>query len=145
MNHELWKRLPRPLMYDKTLNFSFSGLKTAILREVNKIKEKNQLTEKIIQQFAYEVQEAITDVLISKTLHAAEMYYAKSILISGGVASNLRLREKFMIHNSQFMIHIPPINLCTDNAAYIAAYAYFRGKPIGWHDITAIPDLSVEV
>jgi N6-L-threonylcarbamoyladenine synthase len=139
-----WKRLPRPLMYDKTLNFSFSGLKTAILREVNTLKEKNQLTELVIQQFAYEVQEAITDVLVSKTLHAVETYNAKSILISGGVASNVCLREKFTKYNSQYNIYIPPIQLCTDNAAYIAAYAFFKGVPVDWHTITAVPDLSVE-
>jgi N6-L-threonylcarbamoyladenine synthase len=148
MNNESWKKLPRPLMYDKTLNFSFSGLKTAILREVNKLKEKNQLTEAIIGQFAYEVQEAITDVLVFKTLNAVDIYNAKSILISGGVAANLRLREKFRstINDQRLMInfYVPPINLCTDNAAYIAAYAFFRGNPVDWHTITAIPDLSVE-
>jgi N6-L-threonylcarbamoyladenine synthase len=141
-------KLPRPLMYDKTLNFSFSGLKTAILREVNKRKEKNLLTEKIIQEFAFEVQEAITDVLVAKTLHAVETYNAKSILVSGGVAANLRLREKFQStindQSSIINLHIPPVPLCTDNAAYIGAYAYFRGNPVDWEKITAIPDLSVE-
>jgi N6-L-threonylcarbamoyladenine synthase len=84
-------------------------------------------------------------VLVSKTLHAARLHQAKSILVSGGVAANIRLREKFMIHDSQFMIHIPPIHLCTDNAAYIGAYAFFRGGPVDWKQITAVPDLSVEI
>jgi N6-L-threonylcarbamoyladenine synthase len=138
--------LPRPML-DKhnTLNFSFSGLKTAILREVNKLKENKQFNNASITQLAHEVQEAITDVLVTKTLRAVKEYDAKSILVSGGVAANLRLREKFMIHNSQFTIHIPPVHLCTDNAVYIGAYAFFREKPVNWHDITAIPDLSVEV
>ncbi len=132
--------LPRPLMHDGSLNFSFSGLKTAILREWNK--RKNTIP---VSAFAYEVQEAITDVLVVKTLHAAQKYNAKSILISGGVSANLRLREKFMIHNSQFIIHVPEVHLCTDNAAYIGSYAYFRGEPTDWHTVTAMPDLSVEV
>lgn len=125
-------KLPRPLMHDGTLNFSFSGLKTAIMREWNKNNPDQA-------GFAYEIQEAITDVLAKKTLHAAEIYNAKSILLSGGVAANLRLREKLPTAIA------PPIPLCTDNAVYIASYAYFRGTPIDWHQITAIPDLSVEV
>lgn len=137
-------RFPRPMLHDGTLNFSFSGLKTAILREVNKLKDSNTLTEDIIYLLAHEVQEAICDVLVAKTLQAAETYNAKSILLSGGVAANLRLREKFNIHNTQYSIHIPPVALCTDNAVYIASYAFFRGSPVNWKDITAIPDLSVE-
>ncbi len=128
-------RLPRPLMHDGTLNFSFSGLKTAILREWNKQKDHS---EKIVSAFAHEVQEAITDVLAAKTRLAAEQHHAKSILLSGGVAANLRLREKLP------QAIVPMVQLCTDNAVYIASYAYFRGKPTDWHNITAVPDLSVE-
>jgi N6-L-threonylcarbamoyladenine synthase len=137
-------KLPRPLMHDGSLNFSFSGLKTAIWREWNKIPD---IDEELTRAFAYEVQEAITDVLVAKTMHAAETYNAKSILISGGVAANLRLREKMQeaAEKNSVKLCIPPIGLCTDNAVYIASYAYFRGEPTDWHTITAIPDLSVEV
>ncbi len=135
-------KLPRPMMHDKTLNFSFSGLKTAILREW---KKDAHPTEETIHTFAYEVQEAITDVLVYKTINAAKTYGAKSILLSGGVAANLRLREKFMNQSSRFKIHVPPINLCTDNAVYIASYAYFRGIKTDWHEVTATPDLTVEI
>jgi len=149
MNHEL----PRPLLHDGSSNFSFSGLKTAILREWQKHKEH---TDAYIFSLAYEVQESITDVLVSKTIRAAEKHRAKSILISGGVAANLRLREKFQsaIYDlprrqaglkSTISLYIPPIELCTDNAVYIGSYAYFRGEPADWHTVTAIPDLSVEV
>ena len=89
--------------------------------------------------FAYEIQEAITDVLVEKTIRAAKKFNAKSILLSGGVAANTRLREKFPV-----AIHVPPPALCTDNAVMIAAVAYFRGNPVDWHEITAIPDLSVK-
>ncbi|MFH0749968.1 MAG: tRNA (adenosine(37)-N6)-threonylcarbamoyltransferase complex transferase subunit TsaD [Candidatus Gottesmanbacteria bacterium] len=136
-------KLPRPLLHDNTLNFSFSGLKTAILREVTKQKELPGFDEKIIGELAYEVQESITDVLVTKTLQAAEQYGAQSICIGGGVAANLRLREKFQ--NSDVPFFCPPVSLCTDNAAYIGSYAYFRGEPVDWHTIEAIPDLSVEV
>lgn len=96
---------------------------------------------------AYEVQESITDVLVKKTLHAASIHQAKSILLSGGVAANLRLREKMNSAIKQYnniTMFVPPVALCTDNAVYIASYAYFRGSPTNWHDITAVPDLSVE-
>jgi N6-L-threonylcarbamoyladenine synthase len=134
-------RLPRPLLYDGSLNFSFSGLKTAIWREWNKISD---IDEELTSAFAYEVQESITDVLVAKTIHAAQIYTAKSILLSGGVSANLRLRDKFILHDSKFSIHMPPVSLCTDNAVYIGSYAYFRGKPVDWHTITAIPNMSVE-
>ena len=93
--------LPRPMMYDKTLNFSFSGLKTAILREVNHLKEGNLLNDTHIHNLAFEVQEAITDVLVSKTLHAAKLHNAKSIILSGGVAANLRLTGETQINHSR--------------------------------------------
>lgn len=141
-------KLPRPMMHDDTLNFSFSGLKTAILREVIKLKEQKILTPEVIQQLSFEVQEAITDVLVKKTLLAATNYGAKSILLSGGVSANLCLREKFKssMYDEQLTmkLYAPPVPLCTDNAVYIASYAYFRGKQTDWHDVTAIPDLSVE-
>lgn len=142
-------QLPRPMMHDDSYNFSFSGLKTAILREVQKLKNQQKFNDSTIQQLAYEVQEAITDVLVSKTIRAVKLNNAKSILISGGVASNIRLREKFLseINDKRLQINFfcPPIEFCTDNAAYIGSYAFFRGKPEDWHTITAIPDLNVEV
>ena len=166
-NSEFRIKLPRPMMYDETLNFSFSGLKTAVMREVNKLKTNQQpasrrgadassprveagrsgLNKELIEQLSFEVQEAITDVLVVKTMKAAELYHAKSILISGGVASNEQLRNKFILTMEQcnnVTIVMPPASLCTDNAAFIGSYAYFRGVQEDWHTITAIPDLPVE-
>jgi len=115
---------------------------------VNGLKDTQQFNDATIQQLSFEVQESITDVLVAKTLHAAEMYEAKSILISGGVAANLRLREKFQSNlqslTSNLQFHSPPISLCTDNAAYIGSYAYFYGTPVDWHTIEATPNLDVE-
>jgi len=141
-------KLPRPLMYDRSLNFSFSGLKTAVMREVQTIKNNNTWNDEIISQFSHEVQEAITDVLVAKTMKAAELHDAKSIMISGGVASNSRLREKMkeVISRQSSVIRFlaPEAQYCTDNAAFIGSYAFSRGKQEDWHDVTAIPDLSVE-
>ncbi|MEK9143153.1 MAG: tRNA (adenosine(37)-N6)-threonylcarbamoyltransferase complex transferase subunit TsaD [Patescibacteria group bacterium] len=147
--------LPRPMMHDTTLNFSFSGLKTAVMREWKKchpgldpgssLKIDSGSTAGMTNAFAYKIQEAITDVLVKKTLRAANQFGAKSILLSGGVAANTRLREKFSILNSQFSIHAPDAALCTDNAVMIGAAALFNGTPTDWHSITAQPDLSVEI
>lgn len=132
------------MIHDDSLNFSFSGLKTAIIREWNNHKTHSQ---EFIVGMAHEVQEAITDVLVEKTLRAAKQHNAKSILLSGGVAANIRLREKFSskLKTLSAKFFAPPTALCTDNAVYIAGYAYFRGVPADWHTITAVPDLSVEI
>lgn len=145
-------KLPRPMIGSRDYYFSFSGLKTAVLREVNKLKTNGQFNHLTIQQLSYEIQESITDVLVRKTLDAARKYNAKSILVGGGVAANQRLKEKFLSHlsNLQPITHnpqlfIPPPSLCTDNAAYIASFAYFHNNPANWTDIQARPDLEVEV
>lgn len=142
--------LPRPMLdKDNQLNFSFSGLKTAIVRAVNKLKEQKQFNDNAIHHLAYEVQETITDILVKKTLLAADRYKAASILLSGGVSANLRLRKKFTSKlqaiASHLSFHVPPVSLCTDNAAYIASYAYFHGTKTNWRHVTAVPDLSVEI
>lgn len=136
--------LPRPMVDSNTPHFSFSGLKTAIYREWHKM----QATPEAQAAFAYEIQEAITDVLTQKTLLAAQKHEAKSVLLSGGVAANLRLREKIQHLLTRILpsatLHIPPVHLCTDNAAYIAAYATLRGEPTAWKNVRAVPNLSVE-
>ncbi len=131
-------KLPRPMM-DESFNFSFSGLKTAVMREWKKLNNPE-----LASAFAHEIQESITDVLVAKTLRAAKHYGAKSILLSGGVAANLRLRKKFNIQHSSFNIHAPDGALCTDNAVMIGACAFFLGSPADWHHISATPDLTVE-
>jgi len=148
-NNSVHVRLPRPMLDKKNVyNFSFSGLKTAILREVARLKDTQQYNNNTIEQVSYEAQEAITDVLVKKTIRAAVTHNAKSILLSGGVAANLRLREKFssaIQPSTHLAIYSPPIELCTDNAVSIASYAFFRGKQVPWQNVTAVPDLSVEV
>ncbi len=153
-NFKFQIKFPRPMMNDETYNFSFSGLKTAVLREWGKraytSDVKDVHTSEVVQHaFAYEIQEAITDVLVEKTIRAANQYGAKSILLSGGVASNTRLREKFFTklrsnEVTKLSLHAPPVQLCTDNAVMIAAAAYFRGQPEDWHTVSAVPDLTVE-
>ncbi|MCL5019011.1 MAG: tRNA (adenosine(37)-N6)-threonylcarbamoyltransferase complex transferase subunit TsaD [Patescibacteria group bacterium] len=133
---------PRGMIGSKDYNFSFSGLKTAVLREIKKI----NLPSSTIPNLAASIQEAIVDILVKKTLIAAEEFKPKSILLSGGVAANSRLREKFQleIRNSSLEIplFIPSPSLCTDNAAAIAAYAYFNYHHQPWKRIEAQPSLG---
>lgn len=106
-----------------TWDFSFSGLKTAVLREVRSLEEHGQ--EIPVADFAASFQEAVVDVLVTKTLSAAEDYSARQILVAGGVSANQALRNT-MITRSSLPVHIPPIELCTDNAAMIAGLGCFR-------------------
>lgn len=129
---KLANNLPRPLHASADFDFSFSGLKTAV---VNLVGEK-KLAEDEVSQYAAEVQEAIVDSLLIKTLKAAEKYQVKELLIAGGVAANLRLVEKAKEKFSG-IVHAPSPKLCVDNGAMIAAAAFFNYKPIPWEKVTA--------
>lgn len=131
-------KLPRPMIGSHDFDFSFSGLKTAIAREV----AKNLYSKADI---AASVQEAIADILTRKTVEAAKHFKVKNILVAGGVAANSRLRE-LLGERSNIPVFIPPIGLCTDNATFIASYGYFNFQPMEIDKIEAIPDpiLSLE-
>ena len=135
---------PRPMINDDNFDWSFSGLKTAVLREV----KSNPTSLKLRRaELAAQVQEAITDVLVEKTLRAVKKFKPQSLLLAGGVAANQRLREKFEseIKNQKLKIKFfaPPPSLCTDNAAYIASSAYFINSPTGWQQLEANPELTI--
>lgn len=106
-----------------TWNFSFSGLKTAVLRVVRDYEANNRPLP--VEDLAASFQSAVVDVLLNKTLAAARAYKAKEILVAGGVSANKALREAFL-GQTEFPVHIPDLALCTDNAAMIAAAGYFR-------------------
>lgn len=133
---------PRPMIGSDDFDFSFSGLKAAVFREVQKIKSP---TPDDIKNISFSLQEAIFSVLIKKTLKAAKKYNAKSILLGGGVAANQTLRREFKlkIENLELKIplFIPEKRLCTDNAAMIAAAAVFNYVETDWREINANPEL----
>ena len=106
-------------MLKGSYDFSFSGLKTALVRlaEAGKISSASDT--------AASFQEAVTDVLTAKTVEAAADLDAREILLAGGVAAKRRLREKLQ-NRSTVPVSIPPIGLCTDNAAIIGSCACFR-------------------
>lgn len=131
------------MINEDNFDCSFSGLKTAVLREVNNLKATQQYSNLAIQQLSFEIQEAIADVLVNKTIKAAQKYEVKSILLAGGVSANQRLREKFQVLSSRFQVRVPPAQLCTDNAAYIASCAFFNYHPLPWQKITPNPGLTI--
>lgn len=104
-------------------DFSFSGLKTAVLYELNDMKKRGEPIP--VEDFASSFQNAVVDTLFHKTMQAARDFHAKEILVAGGVSANRPLRETFQAQN-EFKVHIPAFSLCTDNAAMIAAAGYYR-------------------
>lgn len=125
-----------------TWDFSFSGLKTAVLREVRRLEDRDEAVP--VAALAASFQAAVVDVLVGKTLAAAKDHKAKSILVAGGVSANEALREAFK-EQARKPVYIPPIELCTDNAAMIACAGYYhfiRGEQDAL-DIDALPSWQV--
>ncbi len=152
-----WKKgqssvtLPRPMINQKNYDFSFSGLKTAVLYNFKSQTPKTRKSKQYIKEMCYETQQAIIDVLISKTVKAAKAYKAKIIILGGGVTANNELRKQF-IENCKLKIEnckvlVPPKNLCTDNAAMVAVTGYFKWKKMkkaeNWQDIKAVANLRI--
>jgi N6-L-threonylcarbamoyladenine synthase len=115
-------RFPRAKL-DSEYDFSFSGLKTAVLYEVNDLKKKPGTLP--VEDLAASFQAAVVDALFKKTIQAARDFGAKEILVAGGVSANRALRQAFQSQD-EFTVHIPAFSLCTDNAAMIAAAGYYR-------------------
>jgi N6-L-threonylcarbamoyladenine synthase len=110
--------LPRPMLHSGNLDFSFSGLKTAVLTAVR----KGLPDEAARADLAAEVQAAITDVLVHKAVAALRASGARRLVIAGGVSANRRLRERLDAARARdgFDVHFPELALCTDNGAMIA-------------------------
>ena len=121
-----------------SLDFSFSGLKTALLRLV----EDDRIPSP--QDAAASFQEAVVDVLVKKTVAAAREYRGKQILLAGGVAANGYLRQS-LTAASPLPVIVPPPILCTDNAAMIAACGYFqlRAGKTDSLDMDVVPNLKL--
>jgi len=113
-------------MKGNNLDFSFSGLKTAVVRHVRRAEEAGQKPAR--SDVAASFQEAIVDVQVDKTMRAAADLGVSTIVLGGGVAANTRLRERMAEETSQQgrRLHVPETALCVDNGAMIAAAGYFR-------------------
>ena len=129
------EKLPRPLIHDKTLDMSFSGLKAAVAR-IESISDKNLY----IRDFS----EAVTEVIVAKTRIALENYRPKSLFLGGGVAANSKIREALKLLGEEFStpFFVPDLKYCGDNAAMIGAAAILR--PIE-ASLDESPDPAMEV
>ena len=128
-------KLPRPMIDTDNFDFSFSGLKTAVAR----VAQNNKAN------LAASIQAAIVDVLVDKTIRAAQKYGVSQIMIAGGVAANQELVRKLKAKSEKLKtkLHVPPANLCTDNGAMIAAAGFYSKS---WPDplkLQADPNLSL--
>lgn len=148
-------KVPRAWLGD-SFDFSFSGVKTHMLHAVQRASaaaHPQGSTERFnyaasdpegVQKLAAAFQEAVVDVLVTKTVDAARQLGARAVLLAGGVAANLALRET-LIARSPVPVCYPPVWLCTDNAAMVGAAAYFRfaqGVQNGW-DLGIKPNLKL--
>lgn len=125
-----------------TYNFSFSGLKTAVLYLVQRLEKEGK--ELPLADLAASFQAAVVDVLVEKTRLAAQEHNVKQVLLVGGVAANTLLRQE-MRKRVEFPVLYPPPELCTDNAVGVAAAGWFRleaGERSGW-DLDVIPGLKL--
>ncbi len=153
-------KLPRAWL-PGTYDFSFSGLKTAVLRIVQKFQPDaegrssskrravSSQTPPVLRllpvaNLAASFQAAVVDVLVEKTCQAAQEFQARGVLLAGGVAANELLRSE-MTERCPLPVRVPPTHLCTDNAAIIASAGFFRfeaGERAGW-DLDVVPSLRL--
>ncbi len=122
--------LPRPMIQSPDYNFSFSGLKTAVLYRHQRYPQQLKNSPFYRLKMAAEIEEAITDVLVAKTIKAAQDHRAQTILLGGGVAANgwLRLNLEKEVKRIGRSFFVPPADLCTDNAAIIALTGAIHSK-----------------
>jgi N6-L-threonylcarbamoyladenine synthase len=134
--------LPRPMIGSKDYEFSFSGLKTAVLDLLKKNPDLLANPQDRANLCA-SVQEAIVTVLVRKSITAAKEYNAKSFLLGGGVAANELLRNELQkaCQENAIEFFVPEKQFCTDNAAMIAAAAFFNLHPIPYTEVKANPEL----
>ena len=133
-------RFKSPIIGEDNFDFSFSGLKTQAARTIS---NENAINRKRTDEICFATQKAILDVLVKKTLKAAEKYNCASILVGGGVSANSAFREQLKTKGEDLgiTIHFPEKQYSTDNGAMIGAYALINSDSKNWKEISANPEL----
>jgi N6-L-threonylcarbamoyladenine synthase len=138
--------LPRPHVEGSDLDFSFSGLKTAVLNRINQSAQKGE--ELCREDLAASFQQAVCDILADRLFRAAEQTGASKIVLAGGVSANsgIRARMKSECIKRGIELHIPPLSYCGDNAAMIGSQAYYEFKAgnIAGLSLNAVASMPVE-
>lgn len=137
--------LPRAYLEADSLDFSFSGLKSAVLNYMNRAEQKGDTINK--PDLTASFQQAVVEVLVNKTAAAAQRYPVKGVMLAGGVASNAELRRQLgdKLASMDIPLNYPPPILCTDNAAMIGCAAYYKlaaGHRAGL-TLNAVPNLKL--
>lgn len=136
--------LPRAMMTEDNLEFSFSGLKSAVINLHHNAQQKGE--DLVKEDLAASFQAAVLDVLMAKTKKALEKYPVNTLVVAGGVAANQGLRERLASELTEVDVIIPPLRLCGDNAGMIAlaaAIEYDKGHFTGL-DLNAKPSLAFD-
>lgn len=138
-------KLSRPMLKSESLDMSFSGLKTAVLHEVEKLKKSGEWSEEKGKALAKEFNEAVVDVLVVKTERAIRDCQPRSLLMGGGVAANSLLRGRLekLAKETEVSFFKPKMKYCTDNAAMIGAGAIVKGEEVKIKNLKADPSLGV--
>jgi N6-L-threonylcarbamoyladenine synthase len=138
-------KFPRPMINEDNYNFSFSGLKSAVINSTHNMKQRGE--EIIPEDLATSFQTSVVDVLVTKTKRAALEFGVKQVIVAGGVAANRGLRAGLTeaMNEVEIPVLFPPMKLCTDNAAMIGAaadYLYINKKFDGL-DLNGVPSLKL--
>jgi N6-L-threonylcarbamoyladenine synthase len=138
--------LPRAWLEPESLDFSFSGLKSAVINTVHNAAQRGEVIKP--EDLAASFQASVVEVLVEKTFRAAEQFKVKQVLLAGGVAANKGLRQTLeeRFKGTDYDLVIPPLHLCTDNAAMIAAagsVAYQKGTRADMA-LNGVPGLDLE-
>ena len=139
-------KLPRPKVEGSPYDFSFSGLKTAVVNLLHNASQKGETVE--INNLAASFQQAVVEILSSRFLAAAEQFGYKKLVIAGGVSANSGLRKKMEDECKRrgYALYQPPLSLCGDNAAMIGAQGYYEllaGHTAGL-DLNGVASLPID-
>jgi N6-L-threonylcarbamoyladenine synthase len=136
----------RPMLADG-YDFSFSGIKTAVVNFVNKNQETATFSRRFLADLVASFQQAVVDVLVEKAVRAAKEFNCRSVALAGGVSANSLLRSQLKQRGEKegLTVHIPPFEYCTDNAAMIGCAAYFKSRRGEIDDLGISPLASARI